>query len=400
MLATITILSAISYSALANVVAYEAFTQGGIKTTVSLQSLYRSPSHTSRDDTGGGGFEFPSFNTIKQKADFTSQWFAILTSLGYSPANQYLENDAYIGTNMTTNSLARVPPDIIDLLSVPAYRLTYDCRPSIPNNPGLTILGSVNQALTVDVSAADPLNSTRLFLYNGYIENGASAILSLDNGQYQFVAFTQGLSSTSFYLGSIASFNTSNFTTITSFGPLKHVAFNNTLLPLPGQTDLSTKAVLSMWGIECLINRQTGTVDLHRDINTTWTRSPGTFSNDKDVLSLFLRVVQLRPSYTSPVDGTIPGLGGALAASSNVTNASIAEPVSDFFDYEDFATFADNYLYAEGEARRIVYDIAQEIPSPNPADEVALEYELQAQSSVLKYGRYKVLSLFVLSSFP
>ena len=376
LLAAITLLSAISYSALANVVAYEAYTHNGANTTTSLQYLYPSPTHLDNSS------QLPLLSTTQQNAEFASQWFTVLTSLGYISADQYLDEGAYVNINMTNASLARVPSGITDLLSVPAYRLTYNCKPSTPDIPFSTMMGAVDQQLVISVSEKNPLNNTETLPYTARIWNGASAILSADNDQYESVAFGMGLPSYSFYLGSIGSFNTSNYTSITSFGPLKHMAFNNTLSPLPGQSSLGTKYVLSMWGVVCSVSRQTGNIDLHRN-GDFWTRTPGQFSDDRTAVPLLLNDLQLDPSYISPIQGAFAGIGGALAASTNITNASETE--SNYLDYPDFATWANNCLYAEGEAQRIAYEIASTVPSSDSADDANLGYGVQAQSGLLRY---------------
>lgn len=102
-------------------------------------------------------------------------------------------------------------------------------------------------------------------VYQGNVRKGAGAILSACNDEYSFLAF-QGLfgARTSVMLGNIGSFNTSNCTTMTSFGPLPHRAFKNTL-----SSDLTTKSILSVWGTNCTLTRQQGTIDMNRSLNTT-----------------------------------------------------------------------------------------------------------------------------------
>ena len=390
LLAIATLASAISFSALSNVVAYEGFTQeAGANFDATLQYLYRKPKGTGDEDTGmSGGSQMPVLSTIEQQAQFSSQWFQVLTALSYSPAGPFLDHGAYIGINVTNASLARLPSGTTNLLAVPAYKLTYDCHPTTANTTSLITMGAADQRLSITVDLN--VNSTTTMIYQGSIENGASTILSADNGVYQFLAF-QGLfgATTSVMLGNIASFDTSNCTTMTSFGPLPHRAFNNTL---SSGTDLGTKSILSVWGTNCTLTRQQGTIDMTRDPNTTaadWKRSPFTAlpspQDKKEPLPLITTDLQVSPQFVSPVGGTIPGLGGALAASSNITATALnatCNPPAD--DYEDFDTWAQNFLYAEGEARRIAYEIALEEPAPD-TDDSHLAYTIVAQSGILRY---------------
>lgn len=378
-LAILTLASAISFSALSNVVAYEAFTQeAGMNFDATLQYLYRKPGMTGDDDRMS---PMPLLSTTEQQAKFSSQWFQVLTALSYSPAGPFLDHGAYIGINVTDASLARLPSGTTKLLAVPAYKLTYDCYPTTANFTDLVTMGALDQKLSITVNLN--VDSTSTLIYQGHIENGASAILSADNGVYQFLAF-QGLAgaTTSVMLGNIGSFNTSNCTTMTSFGPLPHFAFINTLT---SGSDLGTKIILSSWGANCTLTRQQGTIDMNRDLNTTaadWKRSPFTAlpspQDKKEPLPLITSGLQISPQFVSPM-GTIPGLGGALAASSNVSGVATGCD-----DYEDFDTWAQNFLYAEGEASRIAYEIALEEPAPG-IDDSRLAYTIIAQSMIIRY---------------
>lgn len=129
---------------------------------------------------------------------------------------------------------------------------------------------------------------------------------------------------------------------------------------------------------------------MNRDLNTTaadWKRLPFTAlpspQDKKEPLLFITNDLQLSPQFVSPV-GSIPGLGGALAASSNITATAINDTCDHSVDWEDFDTWAQNFLYAEGEARRIAYEIALEEPAPD-TDDSRLAYTIVAQSVILRY---------------
>ena len=395
LLAVLTLASAISFSALSNVVAYEAFyKEAGLSEHASIHRLYRAPSTVSPP-----GNQMPLLRTTNQTARFNSRWFQLLTTLSYKPADIFLDDNTYIGINMTNASLARLSPTTTNLLSVPAYRLSYDCTPASTSrktiSTPLTTMGAEDQLLRISIATS--VNATFTRMFQGDIRNGASTILSADNGVYQFLAYEGlGLPSSSVILGNIGSFNSTKSFTITSFGNLSHFAFNNTLLD-EGE---GTKSVLSFWGVVCTVTRQSGTVDMHRQAHATeWYRSsfvPSPSPNDEPMpLNLITRDLQTNPQYVSPV-GTIPGLGGALAASSNISDAIGNWSTEGSFDgdsnplyYEDFETWVRNFLYAEGEARRIAYEIALQVPLTNSTAEKkeheSLQYDVVAKSDVLRY---------------
>ena len=162
LLATIALGSAISFSALTNLVAYEASTQKGWNSTVALQYLYRAPDRTIGTN-GMAGTQMPWLITTQQKANFSSQWFQVLTALSYSPADTFLDNGAYIGINMTNASLARLPLNTTSLLSVPAFELTYDCHTAKPNLTGLTTMARrMAYEIALEVPALDPAEDVDL----------------------------------------------------------------------------------------------------------------------------------------------------------------------------------------------------------------------------------------------
>lgn len=129
---------------------------------------------------------------------------------------------------------------------------------------------------------------------------------------------------------------------------------------------------------------------MNRHPNTAaagWKRSPFTAlpspQDKKEPLPFITSDLQLSPQFVSP-KGTIPGLGGALAASSNITAAALNDTCDLSANSEDFDTWVQNFLYAEGEARRIAYEIALEEPAPD-TDDSRLAYTIFAQSAILRY---------------
>ena len=393
MLALVTLSSAIYFSALSNIVAYEAFTQeAGRVSNVTLQHLY-AKHDTNRSDSDGefAGSQMPLLSTTEQQAKFNSQWFQVLMSLSYSPADPFLECDAYTGINITNASLARLSFGITNLLAVPAYELTYDCSPVIPHTTELTSRSNAEQTLEITVSLSNDPKRPGYYLDN--IKNGLTAMMN-PTSVYQFNAF-KGIygPAASVMLGNIQPvFNQSNHSTITSFGSLPHYVFNNTLATVgvlkSGFINNSTLA--SVWVVSCTLSRQQGTVDMNREVNATsadWKRSeftPLPFpETNPEPLTLITRDLQISPQFDAPT-ASIPGLGAALAASSNITTAALSSCFIVGGCYEDFNTWAKNFLYAEGEARRIAYEVALE-GTDGDDDDLGLDYTVIAKAGVLRY---------------
>lgn len=210
--------------------------------------------------------------------------------------------------------------------------------------------------------------------------NGNSSVMGGFLSAATFVAFdTLAAATKSFYLGvfsdSLAaadsSYSFSNLTIESAFGPLESTIFNNTAVGGYQYTN--------MYGVACEVHHHVGTVDLSRKSNlSTWTRSSGEFASDHNELSLIMPDLQVFPNFVGPVSKVMPGIGGGLAASTNVV--SVANLLNKTNNFEDFDSFAKNYLYAEGESRRIAYEVAQSAPGHQ-----GTSYKVQATRMTPRY---------------
>jgi hypothetical protein len=93
--ASLVVLSGIALAAVANVVAYEAYTDDAGGTSVRLRTLNRNQSHITSPSKP---FQF----STQQLANFTGQVNGMLTALSYQNAEDKLESDSYIGVNAKT----------------------------------------------------------------------------------------------------------------------------------------------------------------------------------------------------------------------------------------------------------------------------------------------------------
>lgn len=380
-LATTALLSAVSFSTLSNVIAYEAFqTDANQQISIPLDYLYRPPGQSSlqaSQNLGHAANQMPLMSSTELLSEFTSQYFEVMTTVSFTVADSLLEQGKYIGINVTNASVSAVPASVDHIFDVPAYQLSYDCVPALAHNISFvtspTITNLLEISLNLDIPGSPPNIS-----FEALIWNGESSVVSGFMSPSAFVAFESAdapYASKTVYLG-IFSEALLVYTNITSkFGQLQNTLFNNTAA--------GGSVYTNMYGVACQVHYNVGTVNLSRQTNSsTWSRSLGKFAEEHSILSLLMKDLQLFPNFVGPVSNSatevMPGIGGALASSTNIT--SVAEVLNPNNSFEDFGSFAVNYLYVEGEARRIAYEVAESAPGQQ-----GMSYNVQAAATVLRY---------------
>ena len=375
-------LSAVSFSTLTNVIAYEAFqATANDQQPVRLEYLYSPPGQSALQKEVNNLIitkQLPVIPNAKLLSEFTSQYFEVMTTLSFTTADSRLDNGNYIGLNVTNASLSSVPSNFDILHDVPAYQLSYTCAPTSAENVFFvnspTVLDLLEIGLNLDVPGYAPNGSFESFTWNG-----GSAVADGLLTASAFIAFPAQevvQAPKVFYLGVFSETPLLFGTEIHSpFGVLPYTVFNN--------TDAGGSAYTNMYGVACEISHHVGTVDLRRQSNsTTWSRSSGTFDKQHSDLPLIMPDLQLFPNFVGPVpnptSSVMPGIGGALASSTNLT--SVLELLKSTYKFADFDTFAKNYVYAEGEARRIAYEVAQSAPGQQ-----GTSYSVQATGTTLRY---------------
>lgn len=342
---------------LSNVIAYEAFSED-VYTTSNTVRLQRD-SAIEAGFLGPRGSLFPSASiTTLDLYDFdTSQIsqvarevVALLTDLSYENAASRLVNGTYIGINATSKSLESLPQSVSKLENVPAYRLSVDCSPALPVSISvMQPLSFINTQITLMFNTTETSNDT---IFQANYPGTPKDIQTGDGDGYTYAAFTLG--SLEAYLGGLQRFNLTNDTSPSNYGDVGFRAFNMTG---PALGFDGTQSVMSVSGIRCSLYREQGSHNYTRRYssnggNVTWTISSTRFpDNQKKILipSMLAHFQWTNLNFHAP-GSVILGLGLALAPSSGF--------IAGMDRNDSFSDFALNYLYASGEAQRILYEVA------------------------------------------
>ncbi|KIW20864.1 hypothetical protein PV08_01442 [Exophiala spinifera] len=363
-LALLVIFSALAKSAFGNVIAYEAFNEDAAGQGTRLRMLSDAQlavpnSFVSTTFAGVWGF------STQQRSSFANQFSGMMTGLSISNSSSLLTDKAYILNNVTTASIS-LPSTVRALHSVPASRWTVSCKPFAPDTFMVQQMGVKSVLFTMTRGQTD--------LLSGYYPGDIALMQNAYNDDYPFMAFPYNGSSA--FLGYAGSFNLSNETYPSPYGDIIPKAFNMTASGFNG-----TKQIMSVWGIECQVQRQNGTVDLVRSAEG-WDRNAASvkMSDGKTVYQpLRMQQLQLSLNYQAP-DVTIPGLAPALARSADpcydatITGTECAVSTSSDGTSEttsrtiDFETLALNFLYASAETERMAYEVASTNTSRDQPD--------------------------------
>ncbi len=350
--AALTVLAAIGRASFSNMIAYEAyFEDHSAEAPATLRSL--------SDETLAQSVDFLETDPIKaynytptQQAEISGQISALLTGLNFRAASSLLaDGKAYIGTNATTNSLDILPPSVVQLVSVPGYRLTTECQPAIASNLAAVKSGGYSTSITALWSMGEeaPSDQTEEGLllraqYPGVPETMQGAY----NDYYAFVGFS--LNKSDIVLAYMASFNKTGRVISSTFGDVAPGAFNMTMSGFRG-----TKAVMTAWGIRCVLYRQEGTLNYSRGDNQQWNITSSQFRSEKQQVPSLLGDWQTILNYNAP-GAVIPGLGPPVGKTAGVP----CQGDIDCTDPLNFEMYAQNFLYASARVEQIIYNVAAE----------------------------------------
>ncbi|ROV93602.1 hypothetical protein VMCG_08115 [Cytospora schulzeri] len=335
------LLSAVAQTCFSNFIAYEAYDVLDAKATeLSLRSLLTGLDGVTRRTPQTlpmfpPGYDFSS----TQVADFVGDATSVLSNIAYQDATKHLPNDTYVGLNVTQNSLDAVDSKIDRLEGVPGYRMMVDCQATPPAN--LMAEDFSGSSVMINCNAGDNNN------YFTASYPGQMSILTSgeDDSIYPWVGF-HGWEQA--YLGNMMASNWSRFVTPSSYGNITIAAFNMTRFGFSGD-----KTIMSAFGFACNVSRDTGSVNLTRGSDSTWTREAESWSGETSPVKLLISDWQLALNYHSPVDiGGMPGLGQPLQ--------DTAWPGESYWGTNGITLDARinmlNYLYAVGEVERLAYE--------------------------------------------
>ncbi|KAF2137367.1 uncharacterized protein K452DRAFT_301959 [Aplosporella prunicola CBS 121167] len=338
--------SALGRSALANLVAYEAFFEN-VASPHPYQLRYM------RDAVIESSVVIPTslqmdvfgFNT-EQQASVANQMSGMLTGLNFQNATKMLESDgSYVGVNTTAAALDALPASVVGLVNVPGFRVSVECAPAQLSNLAVLAMGAYDTSIN---GIADTT------LFRAQIPGPSSVLKGASNDVYSFVAFD--FNTTNAFLGYLTSFDYSNYTIATPYGTLNPTVANMTSSGFTG-----TKATMSVWGLQCSLYQQSGQLNLTRAHNSDVTIAAATFAPETEKMKIpsALATWQANLNYHAPT-AAIPGIGPALARTACPATASSADSTlcSAGQNSTDFAALARNFLYASAEARTIAIEVA------------------------------------------
>jgi len=361
------LLSALSSTLLANVIAYEAYLGPAAQRSVVMQSL--------------------SFNGNLQRTNYEPDLYLmnLLNTLTYKNATSLLNKDnSYIGTNLTDVSIANLSSSVTGLMDVGAYRVTTTCQPAKINHFNFSIESwsgrFLSPNITVGSDSKHPIFHIfeRISFANAFcsfldfladIPGNLADVASYDPATfYDIVAFNRQWDPSWVVLTPKVLLVTathrnnprkdSTRSSPSSFGDLLHYTFD-----VDFGDPAKAKITMEAWGIVCEINWQSGTMDMTRNRSTgIWSHSRLSFDDPTVNPFSWLSLSELLFSYHSPLPDTFSGMGGAIAASATTESKpcrtcgpGIPEPGSK--RTLNFTTFALNYLYTAASLDNFIFNL-------------------------------------------
>lgn len=281
----------------------------------------------------------------------------------------------YIGPNATDFSLDSIEAKVTSLHNVPGYRLTVNCTPttliknSIKVYANLVYVQLFSSANMTPAVAAE-LNVTHRVPYDTtsmrYQWTGNPKDYFYDvSMQFDFPSFDT-LRPESFTLIHLAGYagmpDGSNYTSPdwiipTAWGDLSPI-FQNITIPdfSPGRTSNCYAYGADSYTLQCVLLRQEGFLEYKRRDDQTWFITGSNFHSDQIPVKSLLEGFQTILFLGHPA----PPLGDVLWGTT--TNMKVCNQLLNLdrncIQYKNFTTAVNNFVYASGEATRIVYNVA------------------------------------------
>jgi hypothetical protein len=358
LLALLTLFSAISRSALSNVIAYESFSEVIPSDPIDLR-LQRDTT-IDKSFQGPQGALIPSISyrqlalydfTASQNTQTAKEMMALLTDLSFENAVTKLTDGTYVTVNATSASLNSLPQNVVEIDDVPAYQLSVNCTPDLPNSI-MVMPQSTNTQISILLNTTATSNNT---LFQANFPGVPGNLQTGDSDGFSYSAFSQG--SLEVYLGTLQRFNFTNDTSPSVYGNVGSQAFNMSSSSFTG-----TQGVMSVSGIRCMLYREYGLLNLRRttgqnnNTSPVWEPSSSEFIGDEkkvNIPSMLSHFQWNNLNFHAP-GSVMPGIGPALLHRPDPqSSVDLTAPAKD-----SFTDFSLNFLYASGEAQRILYEVA------------------------------------------
>jgi hypothetical protein len=350
LLTLLSLSSAIAWTSLSNVIAYEAYTQSmpsnakyALRTLNDLK--IDSVTHTSGVTGLNVNVQDPSssfgFN-IAQDGSISEQLTSLLSQMLLSNSSNLDSDGGYIGVNATDASMTNVELSVVALYDIPAFRLSAVCQPAmlLPNTVGPAQMGASTVLMHGALSSPNTTGQLYDYWYPGIIED----IKDQYSTQFPIVLFSWNYQQA--VLGYMQSYQYNNSIS-TPFGEVKPVLLNFTTID----------TIVTSYSLYCSLFRQEGFVNYTRSTGQPWELSGSQFQPAKSAARSFIADWQVVLNYHAIIEiGTTPGIApairGGLACESPGDGGLVA------CSSTNFSTFVSNFVLASGRAQTILYNVA------------------------------------------
>ncbi|KAK4077034.1 uncharacterized protein Triagg1_4001 [Trichoderma aggressivum f. europaeum] len=350
LLTVLTLSSAIGWTTLSNVIAYEAYTQrmpsDDIYTLRTLSDVQiNTATHVASAVEQHVNIQFPSTSfgfDIPQQANISEQLTTLLNQMLLLNSSSLDSDGGYVGVNVTDASLNKLSPSVVALYDIPAFRLSATCEPAklLPGGVGPAQMGASTVELTGIL--ASPNTTSQL---HGYWYPGVIADIK-DQYSTQFPTVFFSLNYQHAVLGYLQS-HEANTSVSTAFGEIQPVELNITAI----------NNVFTSYSLYCSLFRQEGVANYTRSTGQPWELSGSRFQPSKSAARSFIGDWQVALNYHAIIErGTIPGIapairGGLACGLPAITGQIVACETN-------FSTFVSNFVLASGRAQTMLYNVA------------------------------------------
>lgn len=341
--------SAVSWTSLSNIIAYEAYS-GTIpsNTKYKLRTLndmeIDSTTRTS-DDLAGQAQLIDlqaSFKlNIQQEASIFEQLTNLLNQMVISNSSSLDPEGGYIVVNATNSSLAALDPSVVALYDIPAFRLSAICEPALllPSSLDPAQMGEDAVQMQGTLSLSNNTGQMYTYWYPGVAED----IKSRYTSELPFILFTPNYQQAVLGYMNTHSWNNS---ISTQCGEIEPVVLNIT----------SVGNFVTTYSLHCSLRRQEGLVNYTRSTGQPWELSESQFQAFESPQRSFIGDWQVELNYhamaeTGTIPGIAPAISGGLACEVGDGQLVACPSIS-------FSTFASNYVLASGRAQSILFNVA------------------------------------------
>ncbi|KAI6750767.1 hypothetical protein HG530_014217 [Fusarium avenaceum] len=272
--------------------------------------------------------------------------------------------EGLLGVNVSGWSRSTLSPAVMQLFDAPVYRLQLSCTPSNLQNVSIDLPDDHNPHLRIALNES-PVSELEAAKYQAEfgVEKSFLSMEELNNWnetypdiRYPLVAF----SGKAIWIGSIQLTQHGDLDGMTAtkrWGSLSPFTQSSVALPQLGIHDDTYNLTLS--GVACYINRSTGRADIKVN-GSDWSIIENTLFGEKleqQYEMPILSVASAEDVFDDGARGKAPGLGGHLLRAALNVESEASRPSW------DLETLADAFLWYEMESRHVFMDNEQ----PNKA---------------------------------